>query len=265
MSIWTSTNISSHSPPEAVAPGLSSQRGASLVSIVTISKDDPTGLEATVRSVMSQSFTEYELILVRSGKSKQADLPVDARIVVVDETARGISAAFNTGIARASGNWISFLNGGDQFIAADSLHLLTAGRNAGVKMVFSFARVDGHTFTIPRRALRYGKDTFLYASHQASLFHRGLFAEFGGFSDRLLIRMDLDWLSRLPSATPYAFVETATVRFDATGVSASNVVRSSIEEVKILWRSAKTRHLAVEVALLRLPFRVLRRIWRRLL
>lgn len=259
-----STNTFCHSAQAAAAPGAPSQRAGASVSIITISKDDPTGVEATVRSVMTQSFMAYELILVLSGASKHAVLPVDSRIVVVDEPARGISAAFNAGIARASGSWLSFLNGGDVFIASDSLQLLAAGRSEDVKMILSFARVDGHTFTIPRSPLRWSRDPFLYASHQASLFHRALFAEFGDFSERFLIRMDLEWLSRLPSSTRFEFIEASTICFDATGVSASNVVRSSIEEVQILWRSAETRWRAVEVGLLRLPFRILRQVWRRL-
>lgn len=233
------------------------------VSIVTISKDDAEGLELTVRSALTQTFADYEMIIVRSGTSQSARLPNDPRLVLVDVPARGISAAFNRGASLASGDWISFLNGGDTLVEPDSLQCLMAKRDDGIQMILSFAQVDGRSFTIPRRTLRNGKDSFLYASHQATLFHHSLFARFGLFSGAFRVRMDLDWLARLPPSTAFAFVDRVTVRFDASGVSASSVVRSSVEEVRILWRKPETRWRALEVAFMRLPFRVLRRAWRR--
>jgi len=177
--------------------------------------------------------------------------------------ARGISSAFNSGVERACGEWVQFLNGGDRFLDVDSLHRLVARADSTIHMVLSFARVDGRSFTIPRRALRCGSDSFLYASHQATLFRRSLFAEYGPFAEEVRVRMDLEWLARLPSSSPFAFVEAETVHFDATGVSASNVVQGSLEEAKILWRTPDQRSRALAVVMLLLPFRVLRRAWRR--
>jgi glycosyltransferase involved in cell wall biosynthesis len=69
------------------------------VSIVTISKDDPAGLQATIESVLAQTFVDFELIVVRSGTSQSLVLPADSRILVIDEPARGISRAMNSGVA----------------------------------------------------------------------------------------------------------------------------------------------------------------------
>lgn len=232
------------------------------VSIVTISKDDALGLGATVQSVLAQSHEDFECIVVRSGTSQLANLPADRRIVVVDVPARGISSALNAGVERACGDWVQFLNGGDRFLDGESLQRLVASADSTVRMVLSFARVDGRSFTIPRRTLRLGSDSFLYASHQATLFRRSLFEEHGLFTEEIRVRMDLEWLARLPPSLPFAFVEAVTVHFDATGVSASNVVQSSLEEAKILWRTRDRRSHALAVVMLLLPFRVLRRAWR---
>jgi glycosyltransferase involved in cell wall biosynthesis len=235
-----------------------------VVSIVTISNDDPEGLRKTINSVLAQDFGDFELILIRGGTSQSLALPSDERLIVVDEPARGISRAFNSGVGRVRGAWVQFLNGGDAYIGTSAMGQLVAAGRQDVRMVLSFARVDGRSFTIPRRALRCGQDSFYYASHQASLFRRELFGEFGMFSPRIKVRMDLEWLTRLPRSTPYAFTNAETVRFDATGVSANNVVQSSLEEVRILWRVPQARWRAICVLIAILPFRVARLAWRRI-
>jgi glycosyltransferase involved in cell wall biosynthesis len=252
-------------PPRVLALTALSSAGARklALSIVTISKDDPEGLRATIESVLAQSFGEFELVLVRSGLSQSLALPDDPRLVTQDEPARGISAAFNSGLARASGEWVQFLNGGDVFVAPTALGDLIGATAAGAEMVLSFAKVQGRDHTIPRKALRPGRDCYHYASHQASLFRRELFERYGGYSTQTKIRMDLEWLTRLPPDIRYVFVNRQTVCFDANGVSSHLVVRSSLEEARILWRTPSMRWRAIEVLLLRLPFRTLRRLRRR--
>jgi hypothetical protein len=233
------------------------------ISVITISKDDPQGLIETVASVADQTFRDHELIVIRSGSSSDASLPPHHRLIVLEDPGRGISQALNLGVEQASGDWVLFLNGGDVFVGRSALAHLAGLRSASAKLIASFAEVAGRPFTIPRHPLVPGRDGFLYVSHQGTLFRRELFAKFGGFSPKYRIRMDLEWLTRLPRSTAYEFSGVKTIRFDATGVSATRVVRSSLEEVTILWHCPENRWRALEVALMRLPFRVLRGVWRR--
>lgn len=233
------------------------------ISVITISKDDPQGLIETAASVANQTFRDHELIVIRSGTSSGASLPPHHRMTVLQDPGRGISQALNLGVAQASGDWVLFLNGGDVFVDETALAHLAGLRSASAKLIASFAEVSGRQFTIPRHSLVPGRDNFLYVSHQATLFRRELFAEFGGFSPKYRIHMDLEWLTRLPRATAYEFSGVKTVRFDATGISSTRVVRSSLEEAMILWHFPEARWRAMEIALIRLPFRVMRRVWRR--
>ena len=236
-----------------------------LLSIITISKDDPVGLLSTVESVKEQSHGDYELIVVRSGSSQSLDLcAIDSRTVVIDEPPRGISRAFNSAIARARGDWIQFLNGGDTFLDADALLDLAASCKNDVDMVLSFAVVKGRGTTIPRDVLGQWSYGFLYASHQASLFHRRLFDGHGQFSTEFQVRMDLEWLSRLPAGAAYTFVDRRTVLFDTTGVSGERCIRSVLEEIVILWRNRALRHHVFYPAFVVLPYRLLRHVWRKL-
>ncbi|MFG5409606.1 glycosyltransferase [Piscinibacter sakaiensis] len=170
-----------------------------------------------------------------------------------------MSQALNAGVQAARGTWVQFLNGGDTYADAGSLGAMVERADARVAMVCAFARVLQRDFTIPRRALRPGRDGFLYISHQATLFRRALFDAHGLFEPGVRIHMDLEWLARLPQDLPYAFLARETIHFDPHGVSATQVVEASMEEVRILWRRPATRARVPLVLLLLLPFRVLRR------
>lgn len=81
-------------------------------------------IETCVRSVLNQSYTQLEVILVDDG-SKDNSLAVcqnlasnDSRIHVVHQENRGVSAARNTGLTHATGEYISFVDA-DDYLAAD--------------------------------------------------------------------------------------------------------------------------------------------------
>lgn len=76
-------------------------------------------VERAVRSVQEQPFADWELILVDDG-STDGTLPVlqalaekDRRICVIAQANRGVSAARNTGLRRARGEYVQFIDGDD--------------------------------------------------------------------------------------------------------------------------------------------------------
>ena len=233
------------------------------VSIITISKDDPDGLAKTLASINSQTFKDYEHILVLAGRSLELKLPVNNRQKILIDVESGISNALNAGVCATKGEWVQFLNGGDFFSEPDSLHYMISAGVSDVEMVCAFAKVLQRSFTIPRRNLRPGRDNFIYASHQASLYRRRLFTKFGLFSKEIRIHMDLEWLTRLPKNLPYVFLDLEAIHFDSNGVSSTNVFASSIEEFYILIKTQRFKHLALTIIFLKLPFRLIRREYHR--
>lgn len=76
-------------------------------------------LEQSARSVMNQTFRNLEIILVNDGSSDDS-LTVaarlaeeDSRVHVITQDKAGMSAARNTGLAQAGGEWIMFFDPGD--------------------------------------------------------------------------------------------------------------------------------------------------------
>ena len=82
-----------------------------------------------IESVLSQTFCDFELILIDDGSTDRSGMICDTyadkddRIIVIHTDNRGAAAARNTGLNHASGRYITFLDG-DDFIAGNMLERL---------------------------------------------------------------------------------------------------------------------------------------------
>lgn len=76
-------------------------------------------LKGAIKSVVEQSFTNWELIVVDDGSSDSTEEIVrffnDDRIHYIEQENRGVSAARNTGIKKACGDFIAFLDSDDRW------------------------------------------------------------------------------------------------------------------------------------------------------
>lgn len=88
-------------------------------SIITITKDNPKDFNYTAKSLQSQTYTNFEWIVVDSSKREisQKNLKKykpEIKKLIISE-ANGIANAWNKGIKAASGEYIFILNSGDSF------------------------------------------------------------------------------------------------------------------------------------------------------
>jgi glycosyltransferase involved in cell wall biosynthesis len=153
-------------------------------------------IERSVRSVLAQEMTDWELIIVDDGSrddSGSVALSVvngDARARLVAQENRGRSAARNAGAALATGEYIVFLDADDEVRPDWLRRLCEAGGPTGAELI----HCGGSSFTAdgtpPKRvrAVRYGP---LFA-YQLGPFQSGMFAvrtarfrEAGGFAEDL--------------------------------------------------------------------------------
>lgn len=99
------------------------------ISIITPLYNAESTLPTCVDSVLGQSFRDFELILVDDSSTDgsaaicQRYEAQDSRVQVVRQSHAGVAAARNTGLARAQGTHISFVDA-DDFIAPDFLQSL---------------------------------------------------------------------------------------------------------------------------------------------
>ncbi|WP_407372000.1 glycosyltransferase family 2 protein [Carnobacterium sp.] len=92
-----------------------------LISVIMPVYNTSSSLGDAVKSVLQQSYPEFELILINDGSSDSSpeicDLlaKTDKRIKVVHQENKGLSAARNKGIEVASGDFIAFIDSDDRF------------------------------------------------------------------------------------------------------------------------------------------------------
>lgn len=180
-----------------------------MVSIVTVALNAARSLERTIASVQSQTFSSLEHVLVDGG-STDGTRDIMRRMARshdywISEKDRGISDAFNKGVALSRGRHILILNA-DDWLSPDQIGLsLDALEKSGADFVFGdlifydgskpLFRYQGdprYAKVIRRRWPSVGHPTLLAARH--------CFERIGLFDPVYRNAMDYDWLLRLHCA-----------------------------------------------------------------
>lgn len=99
-----------------------------LFAIITVTFNAETTLARTLDSVDSQTFDDYEHIVV-DGASTDRTLSIaesrpNKRRRIVSEPDKGLYDAMNKGMSRTSGKYLIFLNAGDKFHSPDTLGII---------------------------------------------------------------------------------------------------------------------------------------------
>jgi glycosyltransferase involved in cell wall biosynthesis len=97
------------------------QAGRPLVSVIIPAYDVAEYIGEALDSVLAQTFTDYEIIVVNDGSPdtdvlERALVPYMSRIVYLKQPNSGVSAARNAGIKAARGPLIAFLDGDDVWL-----------------------------------------------------------------------------------------------------------------------------------------------------
>ncbi|KOP27852.1 glycosyl transferase family A [Hapalosiphon sp. MRB220] len=87
------------------------------VSVIIPAYNAMTYLPETLESVFRQTFTDFEVLIINDGSSDNIVQWVseltDSRLQLISQANQGVSAARNTGIAHAQGEYIAFLDADD--------------------------------------------------------------------------------------------------------------------------------------------------------
>lgn len=93
-----------------------------LVSIITATYNDELYIENSIRSVLSQDFTDFEYIIINDGsvdntkKIVQRLQKEDSRIRLINQQNKGLVASLNRGINEARGKYIARIDGDDEWL-----------------------------------------------------------------------------------------------------------------------------------------------------
>ncbi len=89
------------------------------ISIITVNYNNLEGLKKTIESVSNQTWQEFEHIIIDGGSTDGSAAYIESKTQLfeywISEPDTGVYHAMNKGIAKASGEYLLFLNSGDHF------------------------------------------------------------------------------------------------------------------------------------------------------
>lgn len=103
-------------------------------------------LERCVDSILAQTYADIELVLVDDGSTDQSPsicdeyARIDERVVVVHQNNGGLSAARNTGLRKACGKYILFVDSDDYILPDACRSLMKIAEESGSDIVTGEAR-----------------------------------------------------------------------------------------------------------------------------
>lgn len=186
--------------------------GAPRVTVVTPAYNVAAYIGEAVNSVLRQTFTDFEYLVVDDGSVDnsaevvRAHASDDPRFRLVPGEHRGLSAARNVGIREGRGEYIAYLDGDDRwhprFLERQIASIESLPPDVGLVFCRSRMILENGTpvFFQWQRAGRYDFDDFLVGSNPARngsslLIRRSCFEDVGGFNEELHSVEDLDmWL-----------------------------------------------------------------------
>jgi glycosyl transferase family 2 len=224
------------------------------LSVVTITCNDPVGLQLTVESLRplfaSWPAPEWEHILVDGGPALSRPvldaLPTGWPLMHVEQPPRGVPHAFNQALAVATGVYVWFLNGGDSLRDPAALgrmiEALDQDRSAQFICGAAYLRRDGHSLypMAPRRTLLGNILGRSWMCHQAVIYRRSCLAGIGPFSTAYRVAGDYDLHIRCYIAGWRGrFTTDAFVDYDMHG--GSNDTATVFGEFKLAQRAHRDR------------------------
>lgn len=114
-----------------------------IFSIITIVYNAEKLIAETMQSVLNQSFTDYEYVII-DGKSKDKTFEIvkdfqqryPLSINAISEPDKGLYDAMNKGLAHAKGDFVLFLNAGDHLFEPTTLEKIAASITPNTDILF---------------------------------------------------------------------------------------------------------------------------------
>ena len=219
------------------------------LSIITINRNNAAGLEKTMLSVASQTYKEFEYIVV-DGASTDDSVEVikrlapqfSERIKWISEPDKGIYNGMNKGLCMATGDYLQILNSGDILAASDVTERMIAALEyqeyeVGIlygNMIRDYG--NGKLVRDKRNAdsqesraecVEWTMYNFIKGTvnHDPTYIHRSLYEKYGLYDESLRIISDWKWFVNAVvfGGEKLYYVPIDVTIFDTTGISETNL------------------------------------------
>lgn len=249
------------------------------ISIITTTFNSGNTIEDTLKSVLEQTYADWELIVV-DGASKDHTLDVvllylprfNGRLRYMSEPDKGIYDGMNKGIAMAAGEVIGILNSDDFYTANDVLEQVAkAMKDRTIDAVYGDVHYV-HEADLKKCVRYYSSKPFrrcwmrlgFMPAHPSFYCRREVYRKYGGFDLSYKVAADFEHLLRLIFVnrirTLYIEKDFVTMR---TGGASSSGLSSHKQIMRDHLRALRQNGVWSNVFLLglRYLYKVMERVW----
>ena len=220
-----------------------SKKAKPLLTVITVVYNNVADIERSMLSVLNQTYAGIEYIVI-DGASTDGTLQIieryqDKLAKLVSEKDKGIYDAMNNGIKAATGDYIIFMNSGDEFYANDTVgHVFASAEGADIyygetEMMDEVGNNLGRRRHAAPEAFtwkdfRYG----MSISHQAIYIKRSLVEP---YDPKYQLSADIDWILRAAKkAKKIVNVHAYVARYMVGGISKHKHRQSLLERFDIM-------------------------------
>jgi glycosyltransferase involved in cell wall biosynthesis len=214
-----------------------------LVSVITVVYNGEAYIEETLRSVVGQTYPNIEYIVVDGGSSDKTLAIIEKYrsgiTHLISEKDRGIYDAMNKGQLAASGEWVSFLNGGDYFFGRDTIREFVEAIPPDAYLVYgdSINVASGFQKLIkPTRVTRSTLRKYLGLCHQAVLVRRKIAPL---YDLRYRYKAEYNWIIDIVYSAPPSsiyYVPRSIVYYSLGGFSEKGALKNLLEFISLTKR-----------------------------
>ncbi|MEW5676069.1 glycosyltransferase family 2 protein [Flavobacterium enshiense] len=201
------------------------------IAIITINYNDKTGLEKTIKSVIGQTFTDYEFLVIDGGSndgSKEVIAQYASNIHYwVSEKDSGVYNAQNKGIKASNSEFVIFMNAGDVFEDAKVLEVVAPQLTSDYDICY------GNNYKVKENGSKRLKTyperldfSFFYTStlnHQSTFIRKSLFDTYFYYTENFKIASDWEFFiyTICKENVPYKYLNVTICQYDFTGMSST--------------------------------------------
>lgn len=208
------------------------------ISVITVTYNAIEDLKITANSVLSQNYENIEYIIkdgASSDGTKDFLKTLDQKATVISSPDKGIYDAMNQAIDIATGDWVIFMNAGDEFFSNETLF------KASQELDLSFDFIYGDRYRIETN----GQTTYQHAGklqdtlikeviyHQA-LFNKAINLKKRKYSLEYSLASDYHYLvSSYMEGKSFKYIEQPICNFKCGGRSRQQSLKCLVEALKI--------------------------------
>jgi len=200
------------------------------VTVVTVCRNAGDKLDVTAASIAAQGRPDCEWLVVDGASTDNTVRRAEAwrermagSVRIVSEPDAGIYDAMNKGLRRARGEWVLFLNAGDELIDAEALKSWVAKARDDVGLITGVTRMrdplDGFTVEAGGEFSWVGVGVGKVPPHPSCLYRRDAAVAAGGYPEAFGLAGDTVLTLRVAASGGVAHVPRVTALFSMDGVS----------------------------------------------